>query len=225
VRRFYALLVLAILAFGCNPRSAQAAKRPTRAEILTSVTVALVTQEDWGTRAYCSGVWVTQDVIVTAYHCVKDEVVVLVATRDDAFDGYLEREKFEGRPALVINTLPGSDLALLRVIGPTHRHAIAPLAKTVTQGQAVHTMGHPRGIWFSYSSGHVAAVRWLDTSYADCLMVQSTAAISGGNSGGGLFDSNGALLGIAHAQRPDGQNINFYIHVASVRALLAGTKL
>jgi S1-C subfamily serine protease len=225
VRKFFAFLVVALCAVCCTPSLASGANYPALAKTLTGKTVALVVQSGDETRAFCSGVWVSKTLIATAYHCVEDEIAVQFVTREDAFDGAEEREPVAARDAMVIKVDPKTDLALLRVLGTPPKHGIASMAKTVTQGQHVHTMGHPRGLWFSYSSGHVAAVRRLDTGWADCLMVQSSAAISGGNSGGGLFDDKGNLLGIAHAQRPDGQNLNFYIHVAHVRALLSGTTL
>jgi S1-C subfamily serine protease len=225
VRKFFALLVLAFCSACCTPSLASGANYPALANTLSAKTVALVVQRGGETRAFCSGVWISKTVIVTALHCVEGEIAVKFVTREDALDGAEERESVEARDALVVSIEPEADLAVLKVLGTPPKHGIANLGKAARQGQHVHTLGHPRGLWFSYSSGHVAAVRRLDTGWADCLMIQSSAPISGGNSGGGLFDDKGNLLGIAHAQRPDGQNLNFYIHVAHVRALLKATTL
>jgi S1-C subfamily serine protease len=228
VRRTLALLVLALLALCCTP-SAAAPKAPSHealASQLTAKTVALVAQLGGVTRVYCSGVWLTPSVFVTAHHCVEDEEDVLYAVRADVFDGPEERSSIVARTARVIAEDPDHDLALVQTEYPAPPHGVAKIGNAeVRQGAHAHVMGHSRRLYWSYSSGDVAAVRRINTGYVDCLMIQTTAPTSGGNSGGGLFDEAGALIGIAHASRSDGQNLNFYIHRAYVAALLRDTKL
>ncbi len=78
----------------------------------------------------------------------------------------------------------------------------------------------PLGNWFCYSSGDVAAVRYVKSHGYSILFVQTTAPISGGNSGGGLFSDSGELMGIAHATYTNGQNMNLFIHYQFVADLL-----
>jgi Tfp pilus assembly protein PilF len=47
-------------------------------------------------------------------------------------------------------------------------------------------------------------------------LIQTTAPISAGSSGGGLFDSKGNLIGITSARIEEGQNLNFAVPIAAV---------
>lgn len=102
------------------------------------------------------------------------------------------------------------DLALLTANNPPE-HPIALSGGLPAPGDTVYAMGHPNGLEYSFSSGEVAAVRELDGE----LVIQTTAPISPGSSGGGLFDTRGHLLGIASFQvRPQfGQNLNFFVPI------------
>jgi S1-C subfamily serine protease len=51
--------------------------------------------------------------------------------------------------------------------------------------------------------------------------IQATAPISPGNSGGGLFDAEGDLVGVcSRAAGGRAQALNFWVHVMYVQALL-----
>jgi S1-C subfamily serine protease len=56
----------------------------------------------------------------------------------------------------------------------------------------------------------------------DLLWVQAAVPISPGNSGGGLFDEDGNLIGIAHATfaSPRAQMLNIFVHRDYIRAFL-----
>lgn len=190
---------------------------------LQAKTVALVAEVQSGDRrAYCSGVWVSQSYILTANHCV-DEVLV-----GDPVE-YVVREDVLAEAADWVATVrlgvlsardEEHDLALVLAKLPPMGHGVAGVA-TPSVGQPVQTMGHPMGLWWSYSTGEVAAIRVLDEGTAQWY-VQSTAPISPGNSGGGLFDEAGNVLGIAHAYiATRAENVNFYVHAQYVAAFLA----
>jgi S1-C subfamily serine protease len=126
------------------------------------------------------------------------------------------------RLAHVLALDPGHDLALLRA-GNVPPHRFARVAEgPVLQGQFAQAMGHSLGLWWSYSSGAVAAVRQIDINDMDLLWVQAAVPISPGNSGGGLFDEDGNLIGIAHATfaSPRAQQLNIFVHRDYIRALL-----
>jgi S1-C subfamily serine protease len=50
--------------------------------------------------------------------------------------------------------------------------------------------------------------------------IQTTAAISPGSSGGGLFDQAGRLIGITTSSIRGAQNLNFAIPVSDVQSLV-----
>jgi S1-C subfamily serine protease len=76
---------------------------------------------------------------------------------------------------------------------------IAPTASVVV-GENVFAIGTPRGLELTMSAGLV-------------VLVQTSASISGGSSGGGLFDDSGALVGLTTlgSVTGDAQNLNFAI--------------
>jgi len=206
--RSIVLAVALTLAFvGCTP-----AHNPTPG-LLASETVALIRPGLEGPEAYCSGVWVGTDTFVTASHCVdqfEPDDPVAYLTVDDHLDDDTPVLRF-GHVGKVDEK---HDLALVVVKLPPP-HASAELAEAST-GQDVRTMGHPLGLWWSYSTGTIAAIR----SLYGMTHIQSTAPISPGNSGGGLFDNSGRLLGIAVFYRPAGENLNFFVPSSYVRELL-----
>ncbi len=196
--------------------------------LLYDMTVALVTDRHGSPGAYCSGVWVGPSTILTANHCVDEykqgDKGQFVVHADVYADWDLkERERIQTRTFVFSARDEAHDLALLYVPFAPLLHGVAKVSNAVVRpGQPVQTMGHPIGLWWSYSSGEVASVRVIETipDVEPFLTIQVTAPISPGNSGGGLFDEDGMLLGIAHVQVPRGQNLNFYIHSEYCQALI-----
>lgn len=156
--------------------------------------------------ALCAGVWVGRTRILTAEHCV---------------DGFTSLKYFTpnikiSRDADVIAADPDLDLAMLLVVGEPPDHPIALAGGLPAPGDTVYTMGHPIGLLYSFSSGEVAAVRSMQEITSEGLdipVIQTTAPISPGNSGGGMFNERGELLGICSFTYRRGQNLNFYIPI------------
>jgi S1-C subfamily serine protease len=73
----------------------------------------------------------------------------------------------------------------------------------------VYAIGTPQGLERTLSQGLVSAMR--ETS--EGTVIQTSAPISPGSSGGGLFDTQGQLVGITTFQTKTGQNLNFAIPV------------
>jgi tetratricopeptide (TPR) repeat protein len=90
----------------------------------------------------------------------------------------------------------------------------------------VYALGAPKGYALTFSEGIISALRpasaVIDSKsrrLAAQQMIQTTAAISLGSSGGGLFDADGRLIGITTLQDISGQNLNFAMPVESLSAL------
>ena len=84
------------------------------------------------------------------------------------------------------------DLALLWV--PRHSgqgNFIQPISKA-RDGEAVFVIGHPEGLKYTLSTGLISGMR-------DPL-IQISAAISPGNSGGPVYDNHGSLIGIVSSK-------------------------
>jgi len=81
----------------------------------------------------------------------------------------------------------------------------------INVGEKVFAIGAPKGavlgLGLSFADGIVSAKRSLGLRN----LIQTTAPISPGSSGGGLFDSAGRLVGITTFTVEGGQNLNFAI--------------
>jgi peptidoglycan hydrolase-like protein with peptidoglycan-binding domain len=78
-------------------------------------------------------------------------------------------------------------------------------------GERVFTIGSPSGLERSLGEGLISGLR----SQNDIAYVQTTAPISPGSSGGGLFDGRGNLIGITTFLIQGGQQLNFAIAAES----------
>lgn len=79
--------------------------------------------------------------------------------------------------------------------------------KTINVGEKVYTIGAPQGLSLTIAEGLLSSKR----EEGKRRLLQTSAPISQGSSGGGLFDSNGNLLGITTLMSVRGQNLNFAI--------------
>jgi hypothetical protein len=146
--------------------------------------------------------------IVTNLHVVAGYAMVRVVT-------------FDGTEHVVSNVSAYSkqyDLALLRV--PSLRVATLPLADSdkAVQGSSVVTMGNPSGLEATLSAGIISAVRRFESGN---YVLQMTAPISPGSSGGPVFDEYGRVVGVATFLLKDGQNLNFAVPSKYVADLTA----
>lgn len=114
------------------------------------------------------------------------------------------------------------DLAVLKInLSPTGLHPL-PIAKTIPRkGIRVATFGAPRGLSFSNSEGIISGIRSAaEVKHAKGTYVQTTAAISGGNSGGPLVDMFGSVVGVNTFKRTDGESLNFAISATDVQDMV-----
>jgi len=84
-------------------------------------------------------------------------------------------------------------------------------------GDEVYAIGNPRGLEGTFSPGIVSGIRQFD---ADSLL-QITAPISRGSSGGPVLNNRGEVIGVAVSAMRDGQNLNFAVPAAAIRAAAA----
>ena len=87
----------------------------------------------------------------------------------------------------------------------------------VSIGEPVFAVGAPQGLSNTISEGIVSGLRPIDSA----KLIQTTAAISHGSSGGGLFDQYGNLVGITTLYLADSQQLNFAVPAEWVSDLVA----
>ncbi|WP_198650125.1 trypsin-like peptidase domain-containing protein [Zobellella maritima] len=152
---------------------------------------------------------------VTNYHLVKaGGVPVSINTRGE----YVR----EGDVLVwrVVKTDPRRDLALLELIESNRQleftDAIKPFSQ-VRVGEKVFAIGSPAGLEKTLTEGIVSALR----NERGVRLIQTTAPITYGSSGGALFDAEGQLIGVTTKGIQAGGNFNFAIAVDEVQAFLA----
>lgn len=82
-------------------------------------------------------------------------------------------------------------------------------------GDKVYAVGTPRGLEQTFSDGLVSGFRHEKVG----TYIQTTAPISPGSSGGGLFSEKGRLLGLTTLYLADSQQLNFAIPVTWIDEL------
>lgn len=89
---------------------------------------------------------------------------------------------------------------------------------TVTVGQRVYSVGSPRGLELTIAEGLVSGLRQEDG--IPLPVIQTSAPLSPGSSGGGLFDEYGRVIGITTKGLIDSQNLNFAMPVELINVIL-----
>jgi Flp pilus assembly protein TadD len=192
-----------ILALSCLVASAQVGQGSTRAtspqELFKHLSPSVFVVESLDAKGnpitLGSGVSIAPDQIVTNRHVVEDGKSWRVRQGESTWAAaiaFLDAEH---------------DLCGLKVAGLKSNPVSLRLSSTLSVGEHVYTLGAPEGLELSLSEGLVSALR----KFEGISFIQTTAPISHGSSGGGLFDSQGNLIGITTFTVKDGQNLNFAI--------------
>jgi S1-C subfamily serine protease len=109
---------------------------------------------------------------------------------------------------------PATDLAVIRAHGSLLPYAVLGDSAVLKVGQLVIAMGNPLGFQSSVSTGVVSALgRSLRTTEGRLIenIIQHTAPLNPGNSGGPLTDSLGRVVGVNTAIIAMAQGIGFAI--------------
>lgn len=191
------LLLLALLTrFAVLAQDATQVYRKT-----VDATVTIETETSLG-----SGFLVAPGIIATNYHVIEGNRVAFCYT-----NGSGGRHRVDGY--LAVDSV--ADLVLLQV--STLRPTPLPLAQPGLQpGQRLFVMGSPKGLPATISDGIVSGLR----NFGGRELIQMTAPVSPGSSGGPVLNEQGAVIGVAVLSRTDGQNLNFAVPLSALTTLL-----
>jgi len=155
-----------------------------------------------------SGFVVSQDgFIVTNYHVLASAYQVEVNIGNAVLSG-----------ARLVKAVPQKDIAILKV----EAQGLSPLvigdSDELISGQIVVSLGSPLGLEYSVSSGIVSAIR----SGKDMKLIQMTAPISLGSSGGPVFNEYGEVIGITTiGSFFFAQNVNFAVPINYLEGIIS----
>ena len=109
-----------------------------------------------------------------------------------------------------------ADIVLLEVSGTKAPALRLSESNDLAVGDVIYAVGNPEGLEGTFSQGIVSGIRGTG---ADKLL-QITAPISPGSSGGPIINNRGEVVGVAVATFKEGQNLNFAVPASSVASLL-----
>lgn len=162
-----------------------------------------------------SGIILTSDgYIVTCRHVVNGaETIKVILNNDQEYD------------AKLIGSDSRSDLAVLKIEATGLSPATLGDSDMLTVGEDVIAIGNPLGeLRGTATSGMISALsREVTIENTTMSLIQTDAAISPGNSGGGLFNASGSLIGIvnAKASSSNAEGLGFAIPVSSVNTIIS----
>ncbi|MBO6048048.1 MAG: trypsin-like peptidase domain-containing protein [Erysipelotrichaceae bacterium] len=192
------------------------------AEKMTKSVVAITTEEIrtnnfwYGSQVSSgagSGVIMTNDgYIITCAHVVKGASKITVTTYDN-----------QSYNASLVGSSTNEDIAVIKINAEGLTPAVFANTDHLVQGQTVYAVGNPEGTFSdSITSGILSALnRDIEVAIEDddedyqsfgfgqyvaqsktikLTVIQTDAAVSPGNSGGGLFNAAGELIGIVNAK-------------------------
>lgn len=110
------------------------------------------------------------------------------------------------------------DLAILRIDRQLNPIPIYQGQEKLVRGQKVVAIGSPLGLFNSVSDGIISGFRVID----NVDMIQFTAPISHGSSGGAVLNMYGEVIGISTAGIDSGQNINLAVGYEYIQAFAQG---
>lgn len=201
------IIIAAVLALPCDAAIAETAE-----QIFKQVSPSVVVVQRLDLRgdivAFGSGVVIAADDsgtcrIVTNRHVIEGGANFRVGRNGRLWD------------AKLIHVDPNHDLAELSVEGLDAPAVRLRGSSTLAVGEKVYAIGTPEGLALTMSEGLISGLRDVQGNQ----VIQTSAAISPGSSGGGLFDDQGRLVAITTFQLVHGQNLNFSLPADLIREL------
>ncbi len=163
-----------------------------------------------------------QTVIITNYHVVEDTTSITVT--------FINGNGYE---ATVLGSDPYADLAVLSTDAPESDYSTLEIVDSATLqvGDPVIAVGNPYGLAGSMTTGIISALgrtitEEMSGDYPIANVIQMSAPINSGNSGGPLLNYQGQVVGITTAIVSDSQGLGFAIPSGTVlreiEALITG---
>lgn len=241
------LVVFCFVAMGCvkqgGGKNLDYAEPAPLAKEINAQTVALVhpehfkleDSEEYMFLPYCTGVWINESMFLTAYHCVDNKGSDAELDAGKVSVHYLSQEQvvspfeqprgtYKGRVRFLDRS---HDLAIIEAERkrPGHESAKVP-DQGAGIGTKMHMVGHVQGFYYTYVEGVVSSYReHLRLIKKTGPFMQVSAPIYYGNSGGGVFNDSGELVGISSFITSAAPNTAFYIPAPVIKHFMRQYKV
>lgn len=179
---------------GLTTSEVAAKAAPSVVEIVTEVTSTSYGMfgGTYTSQAAGSGVIISEDgYIITNNHVIEDANSITVTTYDD-----------QEYTAELIGTDETTDIAVIKINATGLTAATVGDSSTIEAGDTAVVIGNPLGtLGGTVTDGIISSPsREMVINDQPMELIQTNAEINSGNSGGGLFDGNGNLIGIVNAK-------------------------
>ncbi|MGH9740586.1 MAG: trypsin-like peptidase domain-containing protein [Candidatus Acidiferrales bacterium] len=153
-----------------------------------------------------SGFIIAPNRIVTNHHVVAGTSAAMVVFSDGATAAVTD----------VVADSPAKDLIVLGA--KTGQRPALNLGDEMTlqQGDPVYAIGAPQGLELTLTNGIVSAFRSIDNRF----LIQATASIGHGSSGGPLLNHEGRVVGITSGMLSNTPGVYFSVGVGDLRRML-----
>jgi len=176
-------------------------------KVKDSILVVKTLDAQGNMKGFGSGVLLTSGKIATNCHVLEGGSTYQVGRKNRLVRATLYAEDDD------------KDICILDAIGITGKPVQLGNASNLKVGRPVYAVGAPQGLELSLSDGIVSQLRGGMPPF-----IQTTAAISAGSSGGGLFDGEGRLVGLTTLYMEGGQSLNFAIPAEWITDVKPGYK-
>jgi serine protease Do len=190
-----------VTAAGCGATAASTPHvRMSAREIVDAASPAIVRVEAGDDRVGTGFILDRSGLIATNLHVIEGESTIRVK---------LYKDQGEYAVVSIAGVDRGHDLALMWIQPKTKLTTVHLGDSTsVRAGDKIYAIGNPLGMDYSVSDGLISQVRQLSS---DLTILQISAPISQGSSGGPLFDQFGDVIGVTTMIVTQGQNINLAV--------------
>jgi S1-C subfamily serine protease len=250
MRRFFATLLLALLPVACGMTMPAAADWSVEAMNRTIDNAnVMVNRGCSGTLIDRESL-----IILTAHHCVDDQYETIerekisdegVVTKEKVRirrDGTITQIFFDGSESVrtviykvkLLASDKDKDLALVQVRAKTMQSAeAATIACTEPRrGEPIYVVGNPKGrLYSSVTKGIVSSLQRdygllpFDNANPAQPLMQVSAGVIGGNSGGAVYNAGGELVGVPVLANTTNEILGFAVPLPVIKQFLTDNKL
>lgn len=170
------------------------------AKMVLNSTASIVAKDaNMQTLGLGSGFIIDDGLVVTNVHVIEGAKYILVKQNNSSVEikstGYVAIDKINDLVILKVPSLTGKSLAFS--------------SKEQEIGEVIFVAGNPSGLMGTFSDGLISGIR----DFTGRKLLQISAPISPGSSGGPVVNKNSELIGISVGGMNEGQNLNFCIPV------------